>query len=82
MNKHILLVMKWKNDNVSVTLQELIDNRDDAYGQCGYDAAAAAVTAAYYAYDAYYATAYAYVASTGANALATAIDDELKKPLA
>ena len=31
MNKHILLVMKWLNDECSVTLQELIDNRDAAY---------------------------------------------------
>jgi len=40
MNKHILLVMKWLNDNDSVTQKELDDNHTaaTAYAAATYDA--------------------------------------------
>ena len=59
MNKHILLVMKWLNDPLSVTQAELTENRKAAY-----DAAYAA------AYDAAYAAAYTADAAYAADAAA------------
>jgi len=45
MNEHILLVMKYLNDNDSVTQQELSDNYKAAYDAYDYATAAAAAAA-------------------------------------
>ncbi len=63
MNRHIELVEKWLNDNNSVSLEELKENRDDARAARATDAARAA------AYDAAYAAARA--ATDAAHAAAT-----------
>jgi len=58
MNKHILLVMKWLADKNSVTIEELEENRRDAWDAWDADAAVAwaytyaAYTAAYAATEA------------------------------
>jgi len=72
MNKHILLVMKWLNDNDSVTQKELDDNSDSAADAdaAAYAAAAAADDAADYVYA--YAAAAADAADAAAYAAAAA----------
>ena len=60
MNEHILLVMKYLNDNDSVTQEELLDNcraAVDAAHDAAADDAAAAAAAAADAYAAYAASA-------------------------
>ena len=68
MNKHILMVVKWLDNQGSVTQQELVNNRDAAYR-----AYSAADDAAYYAYAAADAAYYvAYDAVDAANAVEAA----------
>jgi len=75
MNKHILLVMKWLNDNDSVTQKELNDNRA---ADAAYAAADAAYAAADAAADAYAAADAAYAAADAAYAAADAAADAEK----
>jgi len=77
MNKHILLVIKWLDDNDSVTQKELDDNRTTTSAAA--DATAAAADAADAAANAAAAHAYAHAADAHAADAAARITERIKQ---